>query len=237
MKIGKVSYNGTSSDSLGIFLSGSGTYNAAELDATAYEIPGRNGDLIIPNNRYKNIEVTYPAFVPNDFENRVQAVRNWMRSAEGYKKIEDNYDSTHYRMGMGVGVLEFTPAQMNRAANLQLVFNCKPQRFLKTGDTAVNPSSGATISNPTQYDAKPEISFKNPTSSATLTIGSITVTATSAYTGVVVIDCETQNIYSGSNNLNSYFTVTNFPVLKPGNNTITYSGVTNVTVIPHYWEL
>ena len=85
MKIGYVTYNGVRSDSLGIFLSGSGTFGAAELDATVYQIPGRNGDLIIPANRYKNIEVIYPAFVPNDFENRVQAVRNWMRSAEGYK--------------------------------------------------------------------------------------------------------------------------------------------------------
>lgn len=236
MKIGYVTYNGVRSDSLGIFLSGAGTFDAAELDATVYQIPGRNGDLIIPANRYKNIEVIYPAFVPNDFENRVQAVRNWMRSAEGYKRLQDNYDTDHFRMGMAVGVLEFTPAQQNKGANLQLVFNCKPQRFLLTGETELTPATGSTISNPTLFEAKPLITFSNPTSSASISCGGKTLTATGSYSGSVTIDCETQNIYSGSNNLNSKFSG-EFPVLAPGNNTITFSGVSSFKLTPRYWEL
>lgn len=134
MRIGKVNYNGVSSDTLGVFVSGSGSYDAAEYDVTKYEVMGRNGDILIPNNRYKNIEVTYPCFIPNDFETRVQAVRNWMRSARSYARIEDNYDLLHYRMGIGKGVLKFSPAQQSIGANAQLVFNCKPQRFLKSGE-------------------------------------------------------------------------------------------------------
>ena len=238
MKIGKVTYNGTASDTLGIFISGSGSYNAAEDDLTAYSIPGRNGDLFIPNNRYKNIEVVYPAFIPNDFENRVQAVRNWLRSAKNYAKISDNYDTNHYRMGIGVGIVAFTPAQENVAANFQITFNCKPQRFLNSGDTALTPTSGSTISNGYIYTALPLIEFTNPTSSATITIGTRTLTATAAYTGTVYVDCETRNIYSGANNLNNYFSVTgDFPQLAPGNNTITFSGVTSLKVYPRWWEL
>ena len=81
MKIGKVSYNGISSDSLGVYVTGAGTFDPAELDTVSYQIAGRNGDLIVSNNRYKNISVSYPAFVPNDFTNRVQSIRNWLRSA------------------------------------------------------------------------------------------------------------------------------------------------------------
>lgn len=134
MRIGKVQYNGVSSDTLGVFVSGSGSYDAAEYDVTNYQVMGRNGDIIIPNNRYKNIDVTYPCFIPSDFETRVQAVRNWMRSARSYARIEDNYDLLHYRMGIGKGVLKFSPAQQSIGANAQLVFNCKPQRFLKSGE-------------------------------------------------------------------------------------------------------
>lgn len=134
MRIGKVQYNGVSSDTLGVFVSGSGSYDAAEFDVTNYQVPGRNGDILIPNNRYKNIDITYPCFIPNDFETRVQAVRNWMRSARSYARIEDNYDLLHYRMGIGKGVLKFSPAQQSIGANAQLVFNCKPQRFLKSGE-------------------------------------------------------------------------------------------------------
>ena len=241
MKIGKVSYNGVSSDSLGIFVTGAGTFAPAELDTVSYQIAGRSGDLIVSNNRYKNVSVVYPAFVPNDFENRVQSIRNWLRSATAYKRIEDNYDSDHFRMGLGRGV-EFTPSQQNVGSNIQFEFDCKPQRFLKTGETALTPANNSTITNPTQYDAKPLIQFSNPTSSAVITIAhtgaTFTFTATTSYTGSVTIDCETQNIYSGSNNLNSKFTVTGgFPVLAAGSNTITYSGVTGLTLTPRWWEL
>lgn len=133
MKIGKVIYNGISSDTLGVFVSGKGTFDPAELDTTSYQIPGRNGDLILQNNRYKNIKVKYPAFVPNDFENRVQSVRNWLRSSKIYARLEDNYDQTHFRMGLGRNVT-FTPAFLNMGANASFEFDCKPQRFLKTGE-------------------------------------------------------------------------------------------------------
>ena len=134
MKIGKLTYNGISAASVGAFVSGKSSFGAAAPDYTSYQIPGRNGDLMISNNRYKNINVTYPAFIPADFEQRVQAIRNWMRSARSYARIEDNYDLLHFRLGMGKDVLEFEPAYANRGANAELVFDCKPQRFLYSGE-------------------------------------------------------------------------------------------------------
>lgn len=157
MKIGKLSYNGKTAESLGVFVSGAGTYNAAEEDVTAYEVPGRSGDILISNNRYRNIDVTYPAFIPSDFEERVQAIRNWMRSARSYARIEDNYDLLHFRMGVGKDILSFSPAQQNRAANCQLVFNCKPQRFLYSGEEDFTPGEWG----PTETLSGDIVSFEN----------------------------------------------------------------------------
>lgn len=157
MKIGKLSYNGKTAESLGVFVSGAGTYNAAEEDVTAYDVPGRNGDILISNNRYRNIDVTYPAFIPSDFEERVQAIRNWMRSARSYARIEDNYDLLHFRMGVGKDILSFSPAQQNRAANCQLVFNCKPQRFLYSGEEDFTPGEWG----PTETLSGEIVSFEN----------------------------------------------------------------------------
>lgn len=157
MKIGKLSYNGKTAESLGVFVSGAGTYNAAEEDVTAYEVPGRNGDILISNNRYRNIDVNYPAFIPSDFEERVQAIRNWMRSARSYARIEDNYDLLHFRMGVGKDILSFSPAQQNRAANCQLVFNCKPQRFLYSGEEDFTPGEWG----PTETLSGDIVSFEN----------------------------------------------------------------------------
>lgn len=235
MKIGKLTFNGVTSSSLGVFVSGSGTYGAAAYDFTPYQIPGRNGDLIIPNGRYQNIQVTYPAFIPNALPSKIQAVRNWIRSALGYARIEDNYDPEHYRMGFGVDLFEVTPAR-NEGANFQLVFECMPQRFRTSGDAQTSVSNNGTVNNPTQYEAKPLITITGLTSSGRLTVGSYTLTATSSYSGTISIDCDTMNIYSGSTNLNSRMSG-DFPVLKPGNNTVTFSGISTVKITPRWWEL
>ena len=55
-------YDGKNSKDYGVYISGMQTYNAPERDVTSLEIPGRNGELTIDNGRYKNINITYPAF-------------------------------------------------------------------------------------------------------------------------------------------------------------------------------
>lgn len=133
-KIGKVKYNGKSTADLGVIVSGEASFDAAAPDYTSYQIPGKNGDFMLSNNRFLNIDVTYPAFIPADFEEKVQAIRSWMRSARSYARIEDNYDLLHFRMGMGKDVLTFEPSAENVGSNMSLVFDCKPQRFLYSGE-------------------------------------------------------------------------------------------------------
>lgn len=236
MKIGKITYNGTASDSFGLIVAGAGSFDAAEPDMTAYSVPGRNGDILLDNHRYKNITVTYPAFIPSAFQSQVQGIRDWIRSSDSYARLEDNFDTTHFRQAIGKGILSFSPVNSNKAANMKLVFNCKPQRFLTTGETESTVTSGDSVNNPTQYNAAPLIVVKNPTATATFTVGTYTMTATAAFTGDVVIDCERMNIYSGTVNKNSLFTGS-FPVLVPGGNTITFSGFTSFKITPRWWEL
>ena len=134
-KIHTLTYNGTKSSDLGVFVSGSGSFDAAEFDVDKYEIPGRNGDLLLSNNRYKNIEITYPAFIPKAFMDKVQNVRNWLRSSKVYARLEDTYDMDHYRLGIPTGAQTFSPENRNDGANFEMTFDCKPQRFLKVGET------------------------------------------------------------------------------------------------------
>lgn len=240
MNINKVIYNSVSSDSLGIYVSRGSAYDAAAPDYTSYQIPGRNGDLHINNNRYENIDVTYPVFIPGAFPSLVQAVRNWMRSSDGYAMLQDTYDTTHYRLGRGKDVLSFEPSPSNYGANFELVFDCKPQRFLISGYNQVSVTSGDVLDNQTQYTALPRFAVTSVANGATLTVvnslGTTTMTATRARSGTAYIDCENCNIYSGSTNLNDLFSG-DFPVFAPGNNTITFSGITTVAVRPRYWEL
>lgn len=235
-----ITYNSVTSKSLGIFVSSGSTFDAAAPDYTSYEIPGKNGDLQINNNRYKNIDVAYPVFIPGAFTSSVQAVRNWMRSADGYVELKDTYDTTHYRLARGKDILAFKPSPQNNGANFQLVFDCKPQRFLNSGTSWKTLTSGDVLNNPTPFVALPQFEVYNNTASATFTVtnslGTYTMTATAARSGYTFIRSEIMNIYNGNTNLNHLFTG-DFPVFAPGNNTITFSGMGSLKVRPYWWEL
>lgn len=244
MNLEKITYNGVGSDTLGIYVSRGSSYDAAAPDYVSYQIPGKNGDLQINNNRYLNIDVSYPVFIPGGFPSTVQAVRNWMRGSNTYARLEDTYDTTHYRMGRGKDILAFTPTVANRGANFELIFDCKPQRWLTSGETASTITNGSTRDNPTQYNALPMFTMQSNTNTAyitvTNTLGTFTMTATTARNYRTIIDCEAMNIYQVSGNvvtnLNANWTG-DFPVLAPGTNTFAISGVTSLSVTPRWWEL
>ena len=170
MKLHYITYNGTTSKSLGIYVSRGSSFDAAAPDYVSYQIPGRNGDLQINNDRYLNIDVTYPVFIPGGFESTVQAVRNWMRSADGYVNLQDTFDTTHYRLARGKDVLSFAPSANNVGANFELVFDCKPQRFITAAYDQVTVTSGDVLTNPTQYTALPRFQVDGVTNGATLTV-------------------------------------------------------------------
>lgn len=155
-------FDGIDSKGFGVYISGAGVYNAPERDIEAVEIPGRNGSYILDNGRFHNITVTYPAGMfgqdGEDFADGIRKLRNALASRKGYCKLIDEYNPLEYRMAVYRGGLEVDPAAVNgdnKAAQFDITFECKPQRFLVSGDIPVAVASGDTITNMTLFDAKP----------------------------------------------------------------------------------
>lgn len=228
--IGDLTFNGVSASSLGVFVTGAGSFNAAAIDYTPYSVPGRSGDIIISNGRYTNIPITYPCFIPfqfngemstqNGIKRRVQAVRSWLRSASGYAKLFDTYDPEHFRMAIPDGEQEFEPVWQNTGANFQIIFNCKPQRyFADSGEKLIVTASGRNMTNNTGQIWNPYYELTNPTIGARIISeqnGRLSgLTFTDNYTGTVIVDCETMNVYSGAQNLNNIVSGV-FPIILPG---------------------
>lgn len=239
MKIGKITYGSQSSNEFGLIVAGAGTFNPALPDIASYSVPGKNGDVIQDNHRYKNIDVKYPGFIADAFIGNAQGIRNWILSGKEYKELTDNFDTTHFRLAIGKDV-SFSPVNENKAANMSITFNCKPQRFLTSGKTASAITNGMTMSNPTDFEALPLITFAGFSSSASISVtnslGTFTMTTTVARTGSGTIDCDIQNIFSGNNSLNSMFTG-DFFILAPGSNTFAISGFISPEITPRWWEL
>lgn len=156
-------FGGVDSANYGIYITGEAVYNAPERAVEMVSVPGRNGAIAIDQGRWENIEVEYPAGCFGDgdanFADRISAFRNAVLSQLGYQRLTDTYHPDEFRMAIYVAGLEVEPANINSAGEFKLIFNCKPQRFLTSGETAVAMTSGDSITNPTLYDASPLLEF------------------------------------------------------------------------------
>ena len=104
---GYLVFGGKCSKDFGIYVSGSGTFNAPERDVERIEIPGRNGELIIDSGRFKNESVSYPAFIRTSFRSCADVAREWLLSYPGYRRLEDSYNPECFRMASFTGPLDF----------------------------------------------------------------------------------------------------------------------------------
>lgn len=126
---------GKDSRDFGVYISGQGTFSAPEKAYEFYGVPGRNGAILGNDHRLENIEVTYQCFIYNDFNKNIADFRTFLLSLNGYQRLEDSYHPDEYRMAVYAGPFEPEVTAMNNAGSFELIFNCKPQRYLTSGET------------------------------------------------------------------------------------------------------
>lgn len=151
-------FDGIDSKQYGVYITGQGVFDAPVRDVEMIEIPGRNGAYALDKGRFKNIEVTFPAGMfgntDGEFMQGISDLRNALASRKGYCRLTDEYNPNEYRMAVYKSGLEVSPAQL-KAGQFDITFDCKPQRFLTSGETEQTVTSGATITNPTLFESHP----------------------------------------------------------------------------------
>ncbi len=159
MAVMSITFGGVNSADYGIYIGGEGTFNAPERDVEVVSVPGRNGNLIIDNGRFQNIEVKYSAINQEPdlatFAANLEAFRNAIASQKGYQRLTDTFHPDEYRMATFRSGLEINPIEYNTASEFEIVFDCKPQRFLTSGETSEEITNGGTITNPTAFESSP----------------------------------------------------------------------------------
>lgn len=154
-------FGGINSADYDVYITGEGVYDAPERSVESVSVPGRNGAILIDNGHFENIEVKYNAGVTGsdqtEFAQKISDFRNAILSQKGYQRLTDEYNPSEYRMASYVSGLEVeaTEGEQGTVGEFELVFNCKPQRFLTSGEIPVTVSSGDTIDNPTLFDSSP----------------------------------------------------------------------------------
>lgn len=232
-------YNGVSTADFCVEVSGTNTFGSAEPDYEFVSIQGRAGDLFIDHGRYKNVELTYTCLLQKDFDRNFSGLKGKLLKSPGYHRLEDSFHPEEYRMAIISGSIDPSMAVRLREGTFDITFNCKPQRYLKSGEQVITLTASGKIYNPTDFDAKPLIRVYG---SGDLGVGdkSVTISTTDAYTD---IDCETGEAYmdDASKNRNSNVTIPGhvYPVLAGSEATgITLgTGITKVEITPRWWIL
>ena len=237
--MGIITFNGITSSTYDIQVETPPEYIMPERDYDVIHIPGRNGDIIVDKKSYTNVPRKYNIAVGSHTEaysEMVNKISEWLHSANGYARLEDTYEPDYYRLAMYSEENEISNIY-HQAGRTAITFNCKPQRFLKSGDTKLVRTTAGSIVNPTVQTALPIIEVKG-TGSGVLTINGNTITI-STIGGSITINSEIQDAYAGSINRNNHIILSaGFPVLNPGSNAISFSGgITSVEVTPRWWTV
>lgn len=182
-----LTFDGKSSSEFNVYITGEGVFNAPERAVEMISIPGRNGAFALDYGRFENIEVTYNCGIAGDddadFASAISDFRNWLCSRNGYVRLSDDYNAGEYRMAVYKSGLEVT-AENLKAGEFPVVFECKPQRFLTSGENTISVTSGDTITNPTLFDSRPMIEI---TGYGDINIGSDEIQINNEPIGDVVI--------------------------------------------------
>lgn len=228
-------FAGKSSEDFDCHISGVGTFKSPSRSVENVQVPGRNGDLHIDNGRYDNVTVTYPAFITQDFKKNFDALKAFLLSQMGYKRLSDSYHPGFYRRARFTGNIEPSMSALNRAGSFEISFDCDPRRFLTEGEKTLSFTAAGSFQNRTRFDALPLIRAYG-TGIFTLNGTPVQIATADTYTD---IDCELQEAYKGTTNCNGKIVLTSgeFPTLAPGANELALSGITRVEITPRWWTV
>lgn len=227
------------------YVLGKSGFLAAEPDYTKKEVKGKNGDLTIGNNRYKNVVGTYHCAITHDYGTVKAPLTAWLASTAGkYFRLEDDDEPGYFRLARFSGYNEVKLSAFDEAARIDINFDCMPQKWLKSGETTANVASGRLIKihNPTNFAAYPMITGVLRAGSGRLFINENVVTLSDisfdfANSGTVIIDCDAKralfNRGTAGKISGGWF------ALNPGDNTISVDGeaIESIFVTPRWWTL
>ena len=225
-----------SSLDFGLYVKEKNVYKGAQRDVTYTSVPGRDGDLIIDNGRYKNVKIKYKLELlnssPRSFAELARLIRNWLLVTPGYFKLWDTYDREYFRLASFSGEVDIEQ-ELRDYGSLNITLNCKPFRYELSGQEMITTTTARHIYNAQAYPSKPYIKlYGSGTLSLYLNGSYYYFTDVEDY---IEIDSEIMKCYKGTTSLDNKMTSDGFPIFVPGDNYVSKNqNVTRIDIIPRW---
>lgn len=250
--------DGVDARKFGIYLQKPIEFSEAIPIVERQSIPGRNGDLIFETGSYENRTGVASCFcLQKCVAKAIGEAGRFFMGKKGYRRLETSDDPDHFWLAR----VENSPQiaqRMRTLAPFEITFDCKPQRFLKSGERAQvfdysQVFTRIKIDNPFGFPARPlihahwsvdgegkQIGFTFFDSSGGI-IEEKSVYANNIKEKDLYIDCDIHDAYNESGNQNKNVSLYEFPALDPGiteivavasDDTLEY-----IEITPRWWEL
>lgn len=233
--MGTFNFNGTDSSRYGLRVTSDYVINSTGQDVDTVAVAGRDGDLLLPNNRLKSVTIELPCTIMSnrrltDVEGDIS---NWLNVA-GYKDLTLSWDPDFIYRSAFIETFEIA-SLMRQFGKVKLNFLTYPIKFYKQGRTTQTLSNGATINGLGNVNAKPIITLVG-SGDCTLTING-RKTKLRAVQNTITLDMQARQVFSG--NLPAWDKVVRapqyqMPYLDAGRNLISWDGDFTVKMAP-YW--
>ncbi|MBP2057017.1 phage-related protein [Lactobacillus colini] len=210
----KLKIDGIDLGTIGMYISQTQVFNAPKNRFETISIPGRNGDLVTGEEAWDNIKVSYNCYVPKNAKQVIEYLKQLLFNTSGYVRIEDTINGDKFRLGFYDSGLDDISMSLNAIqASFTLTFNCKPQHFLRIGETWYDflnkTSSGAVnqvrnlpiFSSPTTFPSSPIIKVLTNNQWGYFKIDDEKIEVANLHNKVLVIDTETLNCFDENGNL------------------------------------
>lgn len=222
--------------SAGIKLQSPIQFSEAVPISKAQTIPGRNGDLIFETGSYENRSGSASCFcLQKNVEKAVSSAGRFLMWKKGYRRLETSDDPDHYWMARVENSPEIA-MRLRMLAPFEIGFDCKPQRFLKSGEHAIELTESTEFFNQYGQTALPFIAVYGQ-GTGVLSVGDCVVEINDI-NGVLYLDSDTQNAYNDVGNQNMNIYAPTFPVLPDGVIQVSWEGgIDRVEIVPRWWEL
>lgn len=235
-------YNGISSADFGLHIEKKNVFSAPSFDMDLTSVPGRSGDLIVSNKRFSNVKVTYTVFFARkntaELSDAIRIIKGWLYTEpDRYHEITDSYHPGFHRYGVISGSLDIEE-QLRKIGSFKVTFSCKPFLYSAEGQQKIEiPNSGFMVTNPYPFPSRPYLRVDG-SGDVSLTIQSGSHNDTWQMKGIaqyIECDSEQMNFYKDTELQNLKVTGDSFPMLYPGDNTISFTGnVKSISLIPRW---
>lgn len=236
MTVTSFTFNGLKSTDFNMYVNAEYEIASSVPDYQTVEVPGRDGDLIIPNNRYKSFVQELPIIYLGKYKEtmrKINQARQIMLADSNWHDFLFSFDSDYIYRASFLG--EFRVKKSSTYLTQTLSFNMMPYKYDKSGQSYQTITNGQKLNNKGTIPAKPIIKITG-SGDCTMQIGNKSVSFKDI-DGGIIMDSDSQLCTNLSGKRTQFDKMYgDFIEIATGNQTVKITGnnITKTEILPRW---